>query len=57
MLKAFIFQDGTDDYTIYFHDLQESALAKIEAILMKYNDTGYSARGTKSDIIDEIQTM
>ena len=57
MLKAFIFQDGTDDFTIYFHDLPESALTEIETILMNYNDSGYSARGTREDIIDEIQTM
>lgn len=56
-LKAFIFQNGKDDYTVYFHDLPEHALKEIESVLMRYNDSGYSARGTKADIIEEIQTM
>lgn len=54
MIEAIIYREEADDYTIWFPDLPREAEEEIDAILDRYRNTGYSARGTLNDIKEEL---
>ena len=53
-LLAMIFVHGKDDFDIWYPDvpLDEPLLNEF---FMKYDDRGYSLRGTKDDILDDLE--
>lgn len=57
MMEAIIYKHGPNDFEIWFPDLPDEAKEEIEKILYKYNDTGYSARGTAEEIAEELKEI
>ena len=57
MMEGIIFRNGENDFELWLPDIPKEALDEIETILMRYNDTGYSVRGTREDIAEEIKSL
>ena len=56
-MEGIIFRNGENDFELWLPDIPKEALDEIETILMRYNDTGYSVRGTREDIAEEIKSL
>lgn len=54
-ISSIIFKHGDDDYSIWFPDFSEKEMKRIVEILEEFTNEGYSIRGTKEDLIEEIR--
>lgn len=54
MIDAIIYRHGENDFEAWFPDLPDEAVREIEQILIKYDESGYSVRGSAIDIRNEI---
>lgn len=50
-----VFQNDVDDYEFYAPELSVEDNNKIIAILNKYEDEGWSVRGSAKEIAEEIE--
>lgn len=54
-ISSIIFKHGEDDYSIWVPDFSEKDMKRIVAMLEEFTNEGYSIRGTKEDLIEEIK--
>ena len=54
-ISSIIFKHGDDDYSIWFPDFSKKEMKRIVAMLEEFTNEGYSIRGTKEDLIEEIK--
>lgn len=52
---SIVYKHGDDDYSIWVSDFTPEDMEKINSILDKYQDEGWSVRGSKKDIIEELE--
>lgn len=52
-----VFQNDVDDYEFYAPELSVEDNNKIIAILNKYENEGWSVRGSAKEIAEEIEDM
>ena len=54
---AMLYKHDTNDYEIWWHDLPQEAIDKIETILDNYRHRGCSLRSNLQDIIKDIEDL
>ena len=54
-LIGVLYKHGENDMSVWFPDLTEAENAEIQALLVKFTGSGCSVRGTKQDVIAEIE--
>lgn len=54
-ITGVIYKHGENDFSIWFPELTKSENEEINAFLEKFANTGCSIRGTKQDIISELE--
>lgn len=56
-ISSIIFKHGDDDYSIWIPDFSAEEMEKITGLLEKYSTEGYSVRGSKKDLIEELKEI
>lgn len=56
-IASIVYKHGDNDYSIWFGDLKPEDMEKISRVLDQYTDEGWSVRGSKKDIIEEIEKL
>ncbi|WP_277219365.1 hypothetical protein [Peptoniphilus vaginalis] len=56
-ISSIIFKHGDDDYSIWIPDFSAEEMEKITKLLEKYSTEGYSVRGSKKDLIEELKEI
>lgn len=54
-ISSIIFKHGDDDYSIWFPEFSEKDIKRITEFLEEFTNEGYSVRGSKEDLIEEIR--
>ena len=57
MIDSIIYRNDSGTFTLWQLDIPETELAKIEAILMKWDCRGCSITGTAEEIAEEVKTL
>lgn len=56
-ITSIVYKHGDDDYSIWIGDLTPEDMEKIGRVLENYIDEGWSVRGSKKDIIEELKRL
>ncbi len=54
-LSSIIFKHGDNDYSLWTPDLSEDDIKKFIVFIEEYINNGHSIRGSKEDIIEELE--
>lgn len=54
-IAGIVYKHGENDFSIWLPDLTESENKEINSFLEKFTDSGCSARGSKQDVLGEIE--
>ena len=54
-LSSIIFKHGDNDYSLWTPDLSEDDIKKFIVFIVEYINNGHSMRGSKEDIVEELE--